>query len=180
MAGSHPETYLKDKHHHFSKQNRNPLIERSKQKRHLPYLPPQKSYIAQIQANMVKRKAEVDADPSRAPVRRSSRNKPSEGNVKSEEPSLDQISAPKPKPSATKARKLSKEDDVKMEAKVGLTFLLSLFEPSSMPSTRTMAVSCFPYQRHRFLVPVRFLAVASIRAISNFPPSFLFTTPFPP
>lgn len=157
-----------------------PSIEKSKQKRNLPYLPLQKSHITQIQANMVKRKAEVDADASRAPARRSSRNKPGEDNVKSEEPSLDQISAPKPKPAATKAKKSSKKDDVKVEVEVGHTFLLSLFEPSSMPSTRTMAVSCFPYQRHHFHVPVCFLAVAAIRDTSDFPPSILFTTPFPP
>lgn len=74
---------------------------------------------------MVKRKAEVEQDASRAPARRSSRNKPSENNVKSEEPETDSVRPSKIKVSETKAKKPSKKVDVKAEVKVGPAFSFS-------------------------------------------------------
>lgn len=65
---------------------------------------------------MVKRKAEVDADASRAPARRSSRNKSSDDKVKSET-----TPAPKSenKTHRTTSKKSSHKDAAKAEVKVG-------------------------------------------------------------
>ena len=64
---------------------------------------------------MVKRKAEVDADASQAPARRSSRKKPSDDKVKSETP----IPKFETKTSPTTAKKPSHKNAVKAEVKVG-------------------------------------------------------------
>lgn len=74
---------------------------------------------------MVKRKAEVDADASRPPNRRSSRNKPSEDNMKSEE--VDTApSVPKAKANGVFTKKQSNNEAIKTEVKVGPTFRFSL------------------------------------------------------